>query len=163
MALFDFAGGGLNVIVVETSASNADAIRIQSGNVGIGAIPGSFQLDVSGTGRFSGLLDANGGIDINGAKVNSMGVSTLGATGEITTEDLVACTTGGITVTLPTAASAGTGRVIFVKDRDGNAGSDPITVEGNGSETIDGALTYVLNIDYQSVTLVTDGSNWMIV
>jgi hypothetical protein len=81
----------------------------------------------------------------------------------VTTEDLVACTAGSITITLPAVASAGVGRSITVKDRDGNAGSGDITIDGNAAEEIDGATTYVLNIDYQSVTLVNDGSAWMIV
>jgi hypothetical protein len=96
-------------------------------------------------------------------EVNPLGVTTLGATGELTTEDFVACTTGGITVTLPVAATVGSGKVVYIKDRDGNANASNITIEGNGSETIDDSLNLVMNVDYQAVTLVTDGLNWMTV
>lgn len=90
-------------------------------------------------------------------------ILTTGITGEITTEDMAAATAGGITLTLPAAATAGNGAVVYLKDKGGNAGSENITIEGNGSETIDGALTFVLNVNYQSITVVSDGSNWMIV
>jgi hypothetical protein len=41
------------------------------------------------------------------------------------------------------------------------AATNNITVDANASETIDGALTLVLNTDYECVTLVSDGTNWM--
>jgi hypothetical protein len=110
-----------------------------------------------------GALSADGGIDVNGDLVNTMGVTTVGTTGSITTEDLVNATTGGITITLPVAATAGAGKVVHIKDRDASATANNITIEGNGSETIDGTLTFVITVDYQSVTLVSDGSNWSII
>jgi hypothetical protein len=60
MALFDHAGA-VNAIIVETSASNADSIRVNAGNVGIGVIPtATFKLDVQGSKfRMRNLADAN--------------------------------------------------------------------------------------------------------
>jgi hypothetical protein len=111
-----------------------------------------------------GDLDVDGALTANaGDLVNTMGVATIGTTGSITTEDLANATTGGITITLPAAATAGTGKVIHIKDRDASATANPITIEGDGSETIDGSLTFVITVNYQSVTLVSDGSNWMII
>jgi hypothetical protein len=37
-----------------------------------------------------------------------------------------------------------------------------VTVDGNASETIDGALTYALAVQYQSITIISDGTNWHI-
>lgn len=66
---------------------------------------------------------------------------------------------GAFTVTLPTAASA-SGKEVTVKkiDSSGNA----VTVDGDGSETIDGALTATLSSQWDSVVVVSNGSNWFI-
>ena len=67
---------------------------------------------------------------------------------------------GAFTITLPAAADH-TGREFTVKKIDGSANA--VTVDGNSSETIDGAATYALSSQYSSVTVVSDGSNWYIV
>lgn len=67
------------------------------------------------------------------------------------------------TLTLPTVAAAGIGRTYVIKDESGLCGTNSITIDGNGSETIDGALTYVMNVNYQSVTLYCTGAAWMVV
>lgn len=64
---------------------------------------------------------------------------------------------GTITITLPTAFGI-SGRTYVIK----NSGSGVVTVDGNGSETIDGALTQTLN-QYDSLTVVSDGANWIII
>ena len=68
------------------------------------------------------------------------------------------CTGGAITVNLPAAATAGSGKVLRVKKTDSSANA--VTVEGNGAETLDGALNVSLAVQYQAVTLISDGSNW---
>jgi hypothetical protein len=84
-------------------------------------------------------------------------VVTKNANYTTTYGEFVICTANTFTVTLPTAVGA-QGRVIDVK----NIGTGVITVDGAGTETIDGALTYSLLVQYQSVTLLSDGSNWVI-
>ena len=64
------------------------------------------------------------------------------------------------TVVLP--ASPIVGQVLIIKDIDGDANTNNITVSGNGN-TIDGAATYVLNTDYASITLVFNGTEWNVV
>lgn len=59
------------------------------------------------------------------------------------------------TLTLP-AASANAGRVMIVKKTD--SGTGLVTITRAGSDTIDGATTLVLTSQYDSVTLVCDGS-----
>lgn len=54
------------------------------------------------------------------------------------------------------------GRVITIKDESGGAGTNNITVATEGSENIDGASTYVMSADYESVTIYSDGTNWFI-
>jgi hypothetical protein len=67
-------------------------------------------------------------------------------------------TSGGFTVTLPTAV--GNKALLIIKKV---AGSGALTVDGNGTETIDGGTTATINKVYESITLVSDNSNWQIV
>lgn len=68
-------------------------------------------------------------------------------------------TSGGITFTLPAIAD-NVGRVYHIKKKDitGNT----VTVDGNGSETIDDGLTAVLTMQYESISIANDGTEWWI-
>ena len=68
---------------------------------------------------------------------------------------------GAVTVTLPTAQLR-PGRIYTVKDESGAAATNNITVATEGSETIDGSATDVINIDYESKSYYSDGTNWFI-
>ena len=63
------------------------------------------------------------------------------------------------TLTLLPAATAAANFVFGVK----NTGSGTITIDGDGSETIDGATTLALDTQYEAVELICDGSNWHVV
>ena len=67
-------------------------------------------------------------------------------------------TTAGFTITLPTAIG-NTAKITIKKI----AGSNNLTIDGNGSQTIDGGLTAILVTIYESITLVSDNSNWHII
>lgn len=64
---------------------------------------------------------------------------------------------GTFTITLPAVADA-----LGVRLDITNIGTGVITVDGTGAETISGAANYVMNIQYQSVTLACNGSAWYI-
>jgi hypothetical protein len=68
----------------------------------------------------------------------------------------------GRTVTLP-AASTMTNKTIIIKDESGSAGTYNISVEGAGSETIDGTETKVINTNFGSITIYSNGSNWFVI
>lgn len=70
------------------------------------------------------------------------------------------CSGGAKTAVLPAAATVGAGTVYIFKDVTGNAAANNITIDGSGAETIDGAATLVMNTNYQSVTLISNGTNW---
>jgi hypothetical protein len=63
---------------------------------------------------------------------------------------------GTWTMTLPAAASAGAGWVCEVR----NSGSGTITLDGNGSETVDGATTRAL-APGQGGVLICTGTGWV--
>jgi hypothetical protein len=85
-------------------------------------------------------------------------VVTKSALYTLTTSDhIVIATSGTWTATLPTAASiAGTEYIIK------NSGSGIITVDPAGTETIDGYAAIDLE-QYDSLTVVSDGTNWVII
>ena len=67
------------------------------------------------------------------------------------------------TITLPSAASS-TGRVLYIKDQGGRSNSYNIVIStAAGGENIDGNRTYTLSVNYGSLTIICDGSNWFII
>lgn len=67
---------------------------------------------------------------------------------------------GAFTVTLLDAATAGDGFVLAIKKTDSS--TNFVTIDGDGSETIDGETSIDLTSQYDSVVLECDGSNWHI-
>lgn len=91
-------------------------------------------------------------------------VSIVTKTGDytLTTSDdvvLVDASGGNRTITLP-AVSGIAGTVYEVKKIDSSGNT--VTLDGNGSETIDGQTTQVITAQYTSITVITDGSAWYI-
>lgn len=76
-----------------------------------------------------------------------------------TSDDFIACSTsgGGWTLTLPAASSA-SGRILYIKKT--TADTNVLLVDGNASETIDGDTTKSIDTQYESLTIICDGSNW---
>ena len=64
---------------------------------------------------------------------------------------------GAVTVTLP----AITGVSDYHIKKLGTSGD--VIIDGNASETIDDGLTATLKVQYESVHIVSDGSNWHVV
>lgn len=68
--------------------------------------------------------------------------------------------TAGRTVTLPDATLL-RGKEYTIKDGSGDAATHNITIDGNGSQTIDGAATKVISTDYGSTRIKSNGANWL--
>ncbi len=75
-----------------------------------------------------------------------------------TTDYFIDCTSGTFTVNLFTAVG-NTGRILIIK----NSGTGTITVDPNGSQTIDGATTQTLSTQWSRVHIISDGANWKII
>ncbi|MCA9130694.1 MAG: hypothetical protein KDB22_26585 [Planctomycetales bacterium] len=72
----------------------------------------------------------------------------------------VDATSAAVTITLPTAASS-SGLDFLIKKIDSSANA--VTIDGDGSETIDGATTKVLSSQYDSAGVVSDGTQFWVV
>jgi hypothetical protein len=95
---------------------------------------------------------------ISGIGFKQAYVTKTGAYTATNDDYVIDCTSGTFTVTLP-ASSGRTGRILIIK----NSGAGTITVDGNASETIDGAATYSLSVQYATVQIMSDGTNWKII
>jgi hypothetical protein len=93
-----------------------------------------------------------------GFKIVTIGSTTYSADSEyciLANDD----TAGGIiTITLP-AASTLDGRIYVIK-KIGNTAN--VVIDGNGAETIDGALTATLTTQWESITVQCNGTAWFI-
>lgn len=95
------------------------------------------------------------------------GVKTMAATGNqaLTTGDLgkliLVPNTAALSITLPAAADC-TGRGFVFKKT--SADAEIVTLDGNGSETIDGATTStVIDAAQDMLEIVSDGTGWHII
>lgn len=64
---------------------------------------------------------------------------------------------GAITINLPAAPLQGKG--FTIAHVAGSAGTNNITVNGNGHNIL-GAGTFIINTNFQTLTVVFDGTNW---
>jgi hypothetical protein len=65
---------------------------------------------------------------------------------------------GPATIRLPVSV---VGKVFVVKDCDGDAATNPITITAIGS-TIDGSASATINVNYGSLSFVFNGTEWSI-
>ena len=72
---------------------------------------------------------------------------------------LVQTTTAGAGVTVTLPAGAATGQRFVVKDSEGSAATNNITV-ATATGTIDTAATFVMDTSFESTTFVFDGTNY---
>jgi len=79
-----------------------------------------------------------------------------------TADDVILCNTssGTFAITLYTAVS-NNGREITIKKTDSSVNN--LTIDGAGSEQIEFALTAVLQMKGECITIISDGSNWIII
>lgn len=82
------------------------------------------------------------------------GNTTLAA---VASTDYMYVCTATLTATMPTAVG-NTNRYTIKRTGAGN-----VTIGTTASQTIDGASTFVLDIQYMSVDLVSDGTNWVVI
>ena len=77
-------------------------------------------------------------------------------------DDTILCdaTSGAMTINLPTAVGI-SGKKYNIKKIDSSANN--VTIDPNGTETIDGASTLAISGQYDSYTVQSDNANWWII
>jgi hypothetical protein len=139
-------------------AGEAKGLRAEN----VGAIPTSSGTTVGRLVYYSGNLYHDNGSSYNKVGSGDLVVQSKSAdyTALITDDVILMSASGGsCTVTLPAAATAT--KALTVKKTDASANT--VTIDGSGSETIDGSLTQVLDVQYRSFKIVSDGSNWYMI
>jgi hypothetical protein len=115
------------------------------------------QTQLGGTTVFG--VNVSGSIQTSGVKVS---VNAKSAAYTATVNDFaipVTAGSGGVTITLP-ASSSSKGQVLYLQKVDSAAGA--VTITPNGSDKINGASSASLASQYNSLTIVADGSgNWL--
>jgi hypothetical protein len=136
---------GTIAIRIPTNTANAEVVGILS----------AASVAATGTVTGSNLSGTNTGDGAYVVQTKTTGYTATENAGDV----IVLCNlAAGFTVVLPTAVG-NKARFTFKK----LAAAGQIIIDGAGSETIDGALTATLNAQYESITIVSDNANWMIV
>jgi len=161
-----FPPGTVSVPSLSTTGDTNTGIYFPAADtVGI-ATGGTERAMITSTGNLlvgSTVDDGVNKLQVNGSSkatgyVQSIAAKTANYT--LTSTDYTVTASGNITITLP-AASSHTGRIFVVKKTDSNA--TVTTVDGTGSETIDGMLSYSLTGQYESITVQSNGTQWLII
>ncbi len=141
------AGATSGDIRFSTSSASALVERARitdAGNVGVATTTPASTLDID-------------------ASVGLGNIQTISATTTLDGTDavvLVDASGGAVTVNLPAAAGV-TRRSYVIKKTDSSG--NVVTVDASGAETIDGATTQTLVAQFDSLTIVCDGTAWFIV
>lgn len=116
-----------------------------------------------GAGSFT-TLAASGIATLSSGQVAAVRVVTAAGAVTAATSDYIVVvnkTVGAATaVNLPSSPTTGT--MLRIKDGKGDAATNNITVMP-AAGTIDGAATYVINVNYGAVDIVYNGTSWSIV
>lgn len=147
-------------IGLDSSASGTLGVAI--GYEAVAAGSNSAQIG-NGTNSVDNTIQFLSSGSVTAEEFGRLAVSTTAATGSTytvlsTDHVILANNSGGVAVALISAASAGDGFRLVIK----NTGTGAVTIDADGAETIDGALTAILTNQYESITIVSDGSNWFI-
>lgn len=138
-------------------------------SVGTVSVNGSNILQLS-QGALSGIQPAGDGMTLGTTSLrwrgffNGISAASTTKTANYTAtaaDYLILCdaTSAGFTVSLPSASASGmTGKILVMKkiDSSGNA----ITLDGFLSETIDGALTQTITVQWSPFAIMSNGTNW---
>lgn len=130
---------------------------------------GIYGEDVSSSGATSYFIYSAGGANYFGGEVQMGGGQKIHRTAvsgdySILSADylLGVSTAAPRTLTLPSAATVGVGKIYVIKDETGTAATNNITIATTGGQTIDGSASVIINTNYAAVSVYTDGTNWFI-
>jgi len=173
-----FSSGGLviNDGTNESSVSTADTVSdIDSDNGNWGFIT---ITRISDTELELRLQGGGNNVDVtyvydetqNSASIpDSFDVANLrhendsGISGIVRLDDMTISSSANIPSVTLSSSDVSDGKIVRAVDINGIAGSIDLTVDTEGSETINGEPDAVLNNNYEALTFQSDGSNWFVV
>ena len=165
------SGGGRAGFLGNNSKNNDDLFwkNEQGGNIGIqttgsGKVQLFANVDITGT-LIVGGTTPDSLFEVDGAVGLAIETVTANTTLNSTHSTVLVQATGNVIIFLPTSASSfnntdGIGRIYNIKKTDSD--TDLVKIDGNGSETIDGATMQIITIQYQSLKIQADGTSWFI-
>lgn len=110
-----------------------------------------------------GTKTSNSKLQVNGSISTAISQKTSNYILTISDSIILAnASQGNVTISLPTA-SAIAGRKYTIKGQFANSSHQVIVNSSVGSQTIDGEPNQTITIQYTSLDLVSDGSNWYII
>lgn len=160
---FGIGDGTLKILDFVEDASAVNYVEIEHEATGAGPILRAVGTDTNVD--FNLVSKGTGEVKANAQRIGL--AQTLAKTAHYTVlvadrDALIDCdaSSGAVTITLPTVATALAGFTVTVKKSD--SGTNAITVDGNGAETIDGAATTTVVSQYDSLTIQCDGAEWFV-
>jgi len=155
---------GNNTLIIDSIKRTTEALSRSSALIyGVtNATPANQILSLGGGGKVGiGTITPNSLLQVNGAIAtviaNKTGAYTVTISDSVITGD---ATAAAFSITLPTAVGI-TGRQYTFKKIDASANA--VTIDGAGTETIDGAATYGLSAQRKYISIVSNGANRIIV
>jgi hypothetical protein len=133
-------------------SSNLTEWRNESGTV-LGSVTKNGAIAIGTNAAPNSVLQIGGSL--------STPVVTQTATYTVTSADytIICNNSSAITINLPTASGID-GRIYVIKKVSGAGGN--VTIDGSGTQKIDGATAKVLSTQYEVVQIQSDGYNWFI-
>ncbi len=158
-AVLDFVGYNTRIGEIYTSPTALNiwtdigkSVRLYTNNVfGLPLLAASNNQNI-------GIKDSvpNSTLTVNGSL--SMYYTTVSSNYTVLDRDYSIFASGTITISLPTAAGCA-GRIYIIK----NTSTGAITIDPDGSETIDGSSTKILTTQNETAALQSNGTNWHII
>lgn len=99
------------------------------------------------------------------ATLNHRTLTVLDSPYTVQTSDYIVgvnTTNGAVNINLPSASEAGAGFTFIVKDEGGQTAVANVIVQAPVTQYIDGADCLVVNTNYSSYQLYTNGINWFV-
>lgn len=154
------------VVVVADESGSAATYNITVDGSGSETIDGALTKVITDAYGRIGLISTGTGWKVlfysGGPLVRRVTLVNDAAYSILVTDSYVGYTalSAGRTATLPAIASVTQGTIITLKDEAGGAGTNNLTLKGNGSENIDGANTSVISTNYGKVSVIARGTKW---
>ena len=164
--------GSVDILTGTPTSGTQGSVNVQKNASGkISFFNASPVVKQSAVSTSQGIADALTAYGLLPASTISSGSSSLPNFSTVTTNTTLSIsgtsqivrgntTSASVTTTLPTAVG-NSGYIIVLKRI--SDGTNTWIIDGNGSETIDGALTAVLTVQYESITIFSNGTNWEII